>query len=138
LVGQFDFSEQGDADHSVTSAVRRQARGGFRFRTLHASTVLDNVSLLTRFRMQIPRNIHVVDRRLVEDVRPFGILSMSMSLHESLCIILIGHLPVTIVGVLAALFLDESAVLIYFEEEVLLSAVLFIVRGRGLALTSNQ
>ena len=88
--------------------------------------------------MQIPRNIHVVDRRLVEDVRPFGILSMSMSLHESLCIILIGHLPVTIVGVLAALFLDESAVLIYFEEEVLLSAVLFIVRGRGLALTSNQ
>ncbi|KAJ8584740.1 hypothetical protein M405DRAFT_936449 [Rhizopogon salebrosus TDB-379] len=86
-------------------AVERQARGGFLFHTFRASAVVDD-AVSSHVCMREPRDISVVDRQLVKDARPFGIL-----------------------GVLAASFIDEETEIFYFEEEAMLVAVLVIVRG---------
>ncbi|KAJ8586563.1 hypothetical protein M405DRAFT_351339 [Rhizopogon salebrosus TDB-379] len=68
--------------------VERQCRGGFRFHALHASAIVDRAICL-HVCVRLPRNISVVDRQLIEDARPFGILSESFSLFESFCDILL-------------------------------------------------
>jgi hypothetical protein len=78
LVGRFDFGTSRAADHTIASAVERQARGRFHFHTFRASAVVDDAVCL-RCCMQRPCDISIVDRRLVEDARPFGILSTSSS-----------------------------------------------------------
>ncbi|KAJ8584364.1 hypothetical protein M405DRAFT_866285 [Rhizopogon salebrosus TDB-379] len=88
--------------------VEHQARGGFRFHTFRASAVVDD-AVSSHSCMQRPCDISVVDRRLVADARPFGIIS-----------------------VLAALFLDDMAEMFYFEEEALLITVLVVVLGEPL------
>ncbi|KAJ8581173.1 hypothetical protein M405DRAFT_833005 [Rhizopogon salebrosus TDB-379] len=52
-------------------------------------------------------DISIIDRKLVDDARPFGILY-----------------------VLASLFLDESAEIFYSEDEALMDAILVIIRGQ--------
>jgi len=110
--------------------VERQRRGGHHFHVLRVSTVIDNACW--RIRSRVLRDVCIVERWLVENSRPFGILSMSFSLYELSCIILIGCLLELSIGVLGSLFLDESVDILYFEDEVLLSAVLYIIRGRRL------
>jgi hypothetical protein len=78
LVGRFDFGTSWAADHTVTSAVERQAQGRFHFHTFRASAVVDDAVCLHSC-MQRPYDISIVDRRLVEDARPFGILSTPLS-----------------------------------------------------------
>jgi hypothetical protein len=78
LVGRFDFGTSRAADHTITSAVERQARGCFHFHTFRASAVVDDAVCL-HYYMQRPCVISIVDRRLVEDARPFGILNTSSS-----------------------------------------------------------
>jgi hypothetical protein len=43
-VSHFDFGVHQAADHPVTVAVERQARGGFRFHTFRASVVVDGAA----------------------------------------------------------------------------------------------
>jgi hypothetical protein len=61
------------ADRTITHAVERQARGGSHFHTFRTSTVVDD-AVSSHVCMQEPRDISVIDRQLVEDARPFGIL----------------------------------------------------------------
>jgi hypothetical protein len=80
LVGHFDSSRSWAADHTITPAVECQARGGFRFHTFRASAVADD-TVSSHVCMREPHDISVVDLQLVEDARPFSILSTSSSLY---------------------------------------------------------
>jgi len=76
LVGHFASGRTWVADHTITHAVERQARGGFHFHTFRASTVVDD-ALSSHICMREPRDVSVIDWQLVEDARPFGILGTS-------------------------------------------------------------
>jgi hypothetical protein len=78
-VSHFDFGVRRAADHPVTVAVERQALGGFRFYTFRASVVVDGV--VRRHDVMRERyDISIIARKLVDDVRPFGILCMPSTL----------------------------------------------------------
>jgi hypothetical protein len=80
LVSHFDFGGHWAADHPITPAVECQARGGFCFRTFRTSTVVDD-AVCSHVCMQEPCNIAIIERQVVEDARPFGILSTSAALY---------------------------------------------------------
>jgi hypothetical protein len=78
-VSHFDFGVRRAADHPVTVAVERQARGGFRFHTFRASVVVDG-AVRTHDVMRERCDISIIDRKLVDDTPPFGILCMPTTL----------------------------------------------------------
>jgi hypothetical protein len=78
-VSHFDFGVRRAADHPVNVAVERQARGGFRFHTFRASVVVDGAAR-PHDAMRERCDISIIDRKLVDDARPFGILCMPSTL----------------------------------------------------------
>jgi hypothetical protein len=76
LIGHCASGRTWVADHIITRAVERQARGGFHFHTFRASAVVDD-AVSSHVCMREPRDISAIDRQLVEDAWPFGILGTS-------------------------------------------------------------
>jgi hypothetical protein len=106
-VSHFDFGVRRAADHPVTVAVERQARGGFRFHTFRASVVVDGAVRTTVW----------------HSLYAFHTILIVMQKADHLIF------PAPFIGVLASLFLDETAEIFYSEDEALMDAILVIIRG---------
>jgi hypothetical protein len=91
LVGRVVFCSSRAADHTITSAVERQARGRFHFHTFCASAVVDDAVYLPCC-MQRPCDISIVDWWKMHALSAFPVRPYH---RWSLCVVLINYFACT-------------------------------------------